>query len=701
MAKKAAIEGIEFSRHDITSLPGARAAFELLRQQRVLGYDIETTGLDPRQGDIRCVQYGYEDEKGQITAFVFDLFAVPEAWELLRPLLESGEHVIVGQNLTFEATWAWHRGVRMRAPLFDTMLADKLLFNGKPEARNYRSLAVLCEVYLGLGLDKTMQTGGDGGWGGPARGELSEAQWNYAALDAVVVLPLRKELKRRLQAPCGDQNKKPRPITQKAWEDPRARASWPHKPPEDLMLVAGIEFAALPAFAGMSYFGMVCDMGEWARQTALLESAAEEAYGRMVALFDARSEEIRGKPLQRNFLGELEFSFTSTQQLIAVFDQLQLPVPVEVDKKTREEKRTLDQNKLKDGFIVDYPAIAGFLQWKELHTSITKAHKQKEYIHPISGRVHPNYNQLGAATGRVSCRAPNVQQIGRALEAQVHGEAVKIDFRRAYASDPGWLMVNVDLDQIELRLPGPLAPDDAMGGQFFDPKCDPHSNTARRMNGIPDDEPVEKKVRTAAKIVNFSSLYLISPPKLRAYAKALYDVDMTVEEAVANLEAFRNAYPGVAAWQEWCKQEARLAQAMAESRSMAAGRDDGDPLPAMSEVFTVSGRRRYLVGDDVTAPNLAATRIQGSGADLIKTAMGWIYDRLEAAGCKRTRLVGMVHDSLMLSCPEEEALLAGKVAAQTLSDAGDYLLQGLVPITASPEIGPNWGECEAVELEVV
>ena len=130
MAKRAAIEGIEFERHDIVTLPAARTAFEVLRQQSVLGYDIETTGLDPRQGEIRTLQYAYEAEGGAITAYVFDLFAVPEAWDLLKPLLESGKHVIVGQNLSFEATWAWHRGVRLRMPLFDTMLADKVIHNG-------------------------------------------------------------------------------------------------------------------------------------------------------------------------------------------------------------------------------------------------------------------------------------------------------------------------------------------------------------------------------------------------------------------------------------------------------------------------------------------------------------------------------------------------------------------------------------------
>ena len=119
-------------------------------------------------------------------------------------------------------------------------------------------------------------------------------------------------------------------------------------------------------------------------------------------------------------------------------------------------------------------------------------------------------------------------------------------------------------------------------------------------------------------------------------------------------------------------------------------------LPAMSEVFTVSGRRRYLVGKNCTAPNIAATRIQGSGADLIKLAMGWVYDRLEAAGCPRTRVVAMVHDSLMIQSPDDEILAAGDAVAKALSDAGDYLLKGLVPITASPEIGPNWGECKAV-----
>ena len=217
------------------------------------------------------------------------------------------------------------------------------------------------------------------------------------------------------------------------------------------------------------------------------------------------------------------------------------------------------------------------------------------------------------------------------------------------------------------------------------------------MNGIPDDQDVPKPVRTAAKIVNFSSLYLISPAKLWAYAKALYNLDMTVEEAEANLDAFHSAYPGVTAWQEWCKQEARLAESMAKSRSFFAGRDESDLLPAMSEVFSVAGRCRYLVGKDVTAPNLAATRIQGSGADLIKVAMGWVYDRLEAAGCTRTRVVAMVHDSLMIQSPDDEILAAGEVVAKTLGEAGDFLLKGLVPITASPEIGPNWGECKAVE----
>ena len=692
MAKRAAIEGIEFERHDIVTLPAARSAFEVLRQQSVLGYDIETTGLDPRQGEIRTLQYAYEADDGAITAYVFDLFAVPEAWDLLKPLLESGKHVIVGQNLAFEAIWVLHRGVRLRMPLFDTMLADKILHNGKPDRKHYRGLADLCEDYLGLGLDKTLQVSN---WGEPAPGELSEAQLNYAAMDAVVVLPLRKELKRRLQAPCGDPAKKPVPITQVAFENERERGRWQYKAPDNLLLVAAIEFAAMPAFAGMEYFGMHLDMAEWDRQTDLLERAAATAFGEMVEAFDARSVEVRGWPLQRNFLGELEFSFTSTQQLIDVFDQLGLPVPEEEDKKTKQLKRTLDQNKLKDGFSADYPSIAAYLRWKELQTGLTKAHKQHEYVHPVTKcTVHPRYNQLGAATGRVSCSSPNVQQVARAVKTVVDGEPVKIDFRKAYAAAPGWELVDADLDQIELRMPGVLAPDDNMRLQFFDADVDPHSRTARLMNNIPDDQPVPSELRTAGKVVNFSSLYLISAPKLRAYAKALYQVDMTVEEAEESLSSFRNAYPGIAAWQETCKQEARLAETMAKSRTFASGRDETDLLPAMAEVFTVSGRRRYLVGPDVTAPNLAATRIQGSGADLIKIAMGWLYERLEAAGCVRTQLVAMVHDELMLHSPLDESERAGQVLAKALMDAGAYLFKGLVPITTESQRGATWADAK-------
>jgi DNA polymerase-1 len=689
MAKKAAIEGIEFERHDIVALPAARVAFAELRKQEVLGFDIETTDvLNPLDGQIRTMQFAFEDEgTGEITAFVFDLFAVPEAFELLRPLLESGDHRIVGQNLSFESTWCWHHGLRMRAPLFDTMLADKILNNGKPDAKQFRGLADLCEDYLGLGLDKTMQVSG---WGKPAPGGLSESQLNYAALDAVVVLPLRKVLRSRLKAPCGDLSKKPVPITQEVFEDPKKRAIWPHKPQEDLQLVTAIEMAAIPVLAGMTYHGLPFDQTVWDHCTARLEIAAEQAFTQMVADFDALSQRVNGRPMPRNLLGELETNWSAATQVIALFQQLELPVPEATDPKTGKPRPSVDQTLLKDGPVADYPELRQYLVWKELATALTKAAKQHEYVDPRTSRIHARYLPMGAATGRLSARNPNVMQVQKALKVSIDGVEEKIDFRAAFTAEPGWVMIDADLDQVELRIASVLAPDENLRQIFFSAKPDPHSTTARLMNNIPDDQPVPDKARSEAKGINFGKLFCMGANKFRSYAFVNFNLRLSEEESVESHQKYQAAYPGIASWHAWCKEEARLADNMAKSRSFAAGRDDEDPLPAISEAFTISGRRRYLYGGDVKPSNLANTRVQGSNADLVLLAMGRLYDALEEAGCPQTQVVLQCHDELLLHSPIEESERAARVLEQQLIKAGDFFFKGLVPITTTADSGPSW-----------
>lgn len=683
-------EGLEYQRFDIATETGLAKAKADLAQHRVLGLDIETTSLDPREGRMRTIQLGYLVDEAKPVCYVFDLFALPGGLQELRSLLE-GEHVVVGQNLNFESKWLEHHGgIRLRMPLFDTMVADRVLHIGDPQFPSYRSLADLCEAYLKVQLDKSLQVGG---WSDDPPGRLRAEKAHYAALDVVFALLLRLPLLERLKMETGAMDRKPFPCPQDVFENLGKRATWPHKPPTNLMKAAGLEFSVIPVVASMELMGLRCDTELWDKLTRQLEVAAAEAHQIMVDAFDAYSLEVTGSELERDLVGDLEISFSSSEQVIALFDRLGIPVPEEEDRKTGQKKRTVDQNKLKDGLVADYPPIGPYLRWKELHTGLSKAHKQHEYISPITGKLHPRFDPLGAATGRFSARDPAIQQVQRPVKVVIRGEESEIDFRTAYVADPGWKFCGADLDQIELRMPGALCPDDNMRLQFFDEDCDPHANTARLLNGIPSGEPVEPRLRTSAKVVNFSSLYLISPPKLRAYAKSLYNVDMTVEEAEKILSDFRIAYPGIASWHEQAKAEARQAKGKAERANWAAETTEENEISARWEVYTVCGRRRILVGDAVTAPNIAATKIQGSGADVVKKAMADIPQMLEDCGCFRARLVGQIHDELILHAPDEECERAAQVLEQALKNAGAYWFKGVVPITCEAKIGASWSEC--------
>ena len=690
LSKTTLVDGLEYQRFDIATEIGLAKAKADLAQHQVLGLDIETTCLDPREGRIRTIQLGYLVDDAKPVCYVIDLWAIPDGLTVLADLFD-GSHTLVGQNLNFESKWLEHHGgIQLQMPLLDTMVADRLLHLGDPQFPSYRGLADLCEAYLKVSLDKSLQAGG---WDVDPPGQLKPEKAHYAALDVVFALLLRVAMLPKLKAETGHQDRKPFPCPQDVFENLTKRAAWPHHPEKNLMKAAGVEMAVIPVVASMELMGIRCDMERWAELTRLLEEAEAEAHTAMIEAFDAYALQVTGHEMERDLVGDLEVVFTSTEQVITLFDRLGLPVPEAEDRKTGKIKRTLDQNKLKDGLVADYPPIAAFLRWKELHTGLTKAHKQHEYISPITGKLHPRFNHLGAGTGRFSCQAPNIQQVQRPLKVKIKGEEVKIDFRTAYVADPGWKFCGADLDQIELRMPGALCPDNNMRLQFFDKDCDPHSNTARLLNGIPEDQEVPGPIRTAAKIVNFSSLYLISPPKLRAYAKALYNLDMTVGEAEKILSDFRSAYPGIASWHELAKAEARQAKGRAERANWAAETDDENAISARWEVYSVSGRRRILVGDDVTAPNIAATKIQGSGADVVKLAMGWIPQRLQRQGCFRARLIGQIHDELILHAPDDEAERAARVLEKALMDAGEYWFKGVVPITCKAEIGDSWAEC--------
>ena len=220
----------------ITTDDELRAACEELSKHPAIGFDSETTSLDPYAGRMRLLQFSTPDGGG---AYIIDLDcfggngdkAGSEALVPLRQLLEAGRPVKVAHNAKFDAKWTKHQlGVELGG-IFDTMLASQIVSAGESEDRH--SLAAVAERYLDETLDKTAQLSD---WSG----ELSEAQLEYAARDAAVMLPLREKLIERVKR-------------------------------DELVRVAHIEFECVMPVAGLELAGIFLDEARWREQMVVIE----------------------------------------------------------------------------------------------------------------------------------------------------------------------------------------------------------------------------------------------------------------------------------------------------------------------------------------------------------------------------------------------------------------------------------------------
>jgi DNA polymerase I len=247
-------------------------------------------------------------------------------------------------------------------------------------------------------------------------------------------------------------------------------------------------------------------------------------------------------------------------------------------------------------------------------------HKLLDAVNPVTGRVHPDF-MLGTKAGRLTCSAPNFQQLS-------------LDVRRAIVAPPGKVLVVADYAQIELRVLGELSGDRALRNEFRR-GGDVHRAAAAAIAGIPVEEVTDEQ-RKAAKAIVFGTVYGSGADGIRATAWANFDVDMSLEQAGAAREAFLSRYCGVRAYQ---RHQADLADATGVVRSVL-----GRPLKAEWE----GGKIRYTQA--VNFP------IQSSAADVMLVAMAKVHRWLPGA------LILQIHDELVLEVPEDEA----ETAAETL-----------------------------------
>ena len=377
--------------------------------------------------------------------------------------------------------------------------------------------------------------------------------------------------------------------------------------------------------------------------TSLLEELSAEA-AQELQILEARCTELAGH----------EFNVSSPRQLETIlFDELELPVI----KKTKTARST-DHAVLEELALL-HPLPQAILDYRSVSKlKSTYLDALPREVNPQTGRIHTRYNQLVAATGRLSSSDPNLQNIPIRTEM---GRRV----REAFVPAEGWSMLAADYSQIELRVLAHLSGDPALV-DAFSRGDDVHVQTACALFGVQPGE-VTKDMRGQAKTVNFAVIYGQTQFALARNLK------IERSEAKRYIDAFFDQYAGVKRFLDEVVEQAR---------------DNGF-------VTTLLGRRRTLPDIRSRNHNLRAgaeriarnTPIQGTAADIMKVAMGLIQRDIEKRRLQ-SRMVLTVHDELVFESPREEQDALGALVLDHMQNAVPLS----VPLPVESAWGANWND---------
>ena len=521
----------------------------------------------------------------------------------MRSWLESSSHAKVGQNLKYDSHIFANYGITLGGIQFDTLLESYVLESHLPH--NMDSLA---ERHLGVKTIRYEEVCGKGVHQiGFDQVDLKIAT-DYAAEDADITLRLHLELWPQIQASSGL-----------------------------LYVYEQIEMPAMRVLGIMERNGIRID-------SALLAKQGQQVGKRLLEL-EGEIHKLAGQP----------FNIQSPKQIAEIlFGQLELPVI----KKTPSGAPSTDEEVLQK-LAEDYPLPARILDYRSLAKLMsTYIEKLPRMADPKTGRVHTNFSQATAVTGRLASSDPNLQNIPVRTE-----EGRRI--REAFIPADGCKLLSADYSQIELRIMAHIAEDENLLEAFNTGK-DVHQATAAEIFGVPLDD-VSSEQRRYAKVINFGLIYGMSAFGLAG--------NLGIERSAAQnyIAKYFDRYPGVAQYMERTRVEAR---------------ENG-------YVETVFGRRLWLPeikgsnGPRRQGAERAAINapMQGTAADLIKLAMIAVENWLEKEQLK-TRMLLQVHDELVFDVPLDEIDLLKEKLPGLMCTVADLK----VPLLVSIGIGDNWEE---------
>jgi DNA polymerase-1 len=595
------------------------AAVRSVRDASVVGVDTETTGLDPMRAELVGMSlaiapgtawylpFGHRPAGDMLeTAPVRNLPPVGDpALAPLREMLADPGVAKVGHNVKYDWLVLRRAGLALGGVAFDTMIASFMIDPGKRS----HALDTLAQEHFGVRMRTFQDLVGRGRSERPFTDVPVRDAADYCCADSDYSLRLRGVLE---------------PVLRDHGLEP---------------LFRDVEMPLVRVLMEMEWEGIAIDRELFARLTrefraelAALERAVYAAAG-------------------------TDFNLNSNPQLRQVlFEKLQLPVL----KKGKTGPST-------DADVLDELAAMGhevprlLLGYREIAKLLsTYLEALPGEVHPETGRIHTSFNQIGAATGRLSSTRPNLQNIP---VRSARGEGI----RRGFVPRPGWRFVVADYSQIELRLLAHLSGDAAFVAAFR-AGGDIHRQTAAVIFGVVP-EAVTGEMRGRAKTINFATIY---GQGARSLARSL---GIPHAEAQRFIDEYFSRFSGVRTFLD---------------RTVAEARERG-------YVETIFGRRRYV--PELRDPNFnvrafgervaANSPIQGSAADLIKVAMVRLAAALREG--RRARILLQVHDELLVEAPAEEAGEAAELVRREMEGAAELA----VPLVADVGIGDNWLDAKA------
>ena len=602
---KKSIENTDHQYHFVDTPEKVADLLAILQIEKTICFDTETTSVDAIRAELVGVSFAVKAGEAWYVPVTEDKAEVMAVLEPFKAIFADESVTKIGQNIKYDINVLHRYGVEVNGPLFDTMVAHYLMY---PDGRH--NMDALAEIFLDYSTVSITTLIGKKGKDQKSMRDIPQDKISdYACEDADITLQLKEKFEPMLA----------KKQVRKLFDD--------------------VEMPLVPVLAAMEREGIRLDGDELRSMSVVLAEDLEKVEE---GIYEEAGE---------------KFLISSPKQVGQIlFEKLKI---TDKPKKTKTGQYATGEDVLSK-LVNDHAIVASILKFREL-TKLKNTYVDvlPELINPETGRIHTTYNQVVAATGRLSSDNPNLQNIPIRTE---RGRQI----RKAFVTrDEGHILLAADYSQIELRIIAQISGDEGMMDAFKQ-GLDIHASTAAKVFGVPLEE-VTREMRSKAKAVNFGIAY-----GQGAFGLA-QNLNIGRKEAREIIDNYFEQFPKIRSYMEEIIEKSR----------------------EKGYCETILGRRRYL--RDIDSPNAIARKqaerlainapIQGSAADMIKIAMIDVQKMLQTEGFK-TKMLLQVHDELVFDVPMDEV----ESVTKRVCDLMEGAIKMEVPIKVDSGEGTTWLE---------